>query len=220
MAEMNVSQFAKELGVQPALLLEQLQAAGVSRPLAENAALTEQDKTQLLDYLRRAHGANESKGKITLTRKQTTEIRAAGATGKARTIQVEVRKKRVFVQRDAEGIEVQAPVAEAPAAAAMSPVEIEAQRMRDEDDRRQREALERQAQEMREREERLEAEHRRAEEAAAEAVRREEEARREQERVTAMQASQVESAERAQAEWREKYGYGVSYADSAYYQRP
>ena len=101
MAEMNVSQFAKELGVQPALLLEQLQAAGVSRPLAETAALTEQDKTQLLDYLRRAHGANESKGKITLTRKQTTEIKKADATGRPRTIQVEVRKKRVFVKRDA-----------------------------------------------------------------------------------------------------------------------
>ena len=101
MAEMNVSQFAKELGVQPALLLEQLQAAGVSRPLAENAPLTEQDKTQLLDYLRRSHGASESQGKITLTRKQTTEIKKADATGRPRTIQVEVRKKRVFVKRDA-----------------------------------------------------------------------------------------------------------------------
>ena len=58
MAEMNVSQFAKELGVQPALLLEQLQAAGVSRPLAENAPLTEQDKTQLLDYLRKTPQAS------------------------------------------------------------------------------------------------------------------------------------------------------------------
>jgi translation initiation factor IF-2 len=114
MAEMNVSQFAKELGVQPALLLEQLQAAGVSRPLAENAPLTEQDKTQLLDYLRRSHGANESKGKITLTRKQTTEIKKADATGRPRTIQVEVRKKRVFVKRDANEA---VPAAEATAAA-------------------------------------------------------------------------------------------------------
>ncbi len=126
MAEMNVSQFAKELGVQPALLLEQLQAAGVSRPLAENAPLTEQDKTQLLDYLRRSHGANESKGKITLTRKQTTEIKKADATGRPRTIQVEVRKKRVFVKRDAnEAI----PAAEAtgaalPAAAEAAPEAI------------------------------------------------------------------------------------------------
>ncbi|MBY0437318.1 MAG: translation initiation factor IF-2 associated domain-containing protein, partial [Burkholderiales bacterium] len=115
MAEMNVSQFAKELGVQPALLLEQLQAAGVSRPLAENAPLTEQDKTQLLDYLRRAHGANDSKGKITLTRKQTTEIKKADSTGRPRTIQVEVRKKRVFVKRDANEA---VPLADAAAPAA------------------------------------------------------------------------------------------------------
>ncbi|MCE2945498.1 MAG: translation initiation factor IF-2 [bacterium] len=118
MAEMNVSQFAKELGVQPALLLEQLQAAGVSRPLAENAPLTEQDKTQLLDYLRRVHGANDSKGKITLTRKQTTEIKKADATGRPRTIQVEVRKKRVFVKRDANEA---VPLSEAAAAAAAAP---------------------------------------------------------------------------------------------------
>ena len=59
------------------------------------------DKTKLLDYLRKQHGAaGEPKKKITLTRKQTTEIKAAGSTGKARTIQVEVRKKRVFVKRD------------------------------------------------------------------------------------------------------------------------
>jgi translation initiation factor IF-2 len=200
MASTNVSNFAAELKVPAEVLLEQLRAAGVEKRSAEDL-LTESDKAQLLSALRRAHGADDApKKKITVVRKQTSEIKQADATGRARTIQVEVRKKRVFVQRDAEGIEVQAPVAEAPAAAAMSPVEIEAQRMRDEDDRRQREALERQAQEMREREERLEAEHRRAEEAAAEAVRREEEARREQERVTAMQASQVESAERAQAE--------------------
>jgi translation initiation factor IF-2 len=99
MAQTNVSQFASELGLAPALLLEQLKAAGVRKDEAEDP-LTEQDKTQLLEYLRRAHGASESKNKITLTRRQTTEIRKADATGKARTIQIEVKKKRVFVKRD------------------------------------------------------------------------------------------------------------------------
>ena len=41
------------------LLLEQLQAAGVNKTLAEDT-LTEQDKTQLLDYLRKSHGAGRS----------------------------------------------------------------------------------------------------------------------------------------------------------------
>jgi hypothetical protein len=63
-------------------------------------ALTDQDKAKLLDYLRRAHG-DESKTKITLTRKQTSEIKATDSHGRARTVQVEVRKKRVLVKREA-----------------------------------------------------------------------------------------------------------------------
>src|SRR5688572_12407197 len=101
MAQINVTQFAKELGLPPALLIEQLKAAGVSRALSADTALTEKDKTQLLDHLRQAHGAKEAKQKITLTRKQTTEIKKSDGTGKSRTIQVEVRKKRVLVKRDA-----------------------------------------------------------------------------------------------------------------------
>ncbi|MES2564587.1 MAG: translation initiation factor IF-2 [Pseudomonadota bacterium] len=101
MAQINVTQFAKELGLPPALLMEQLQAAGVARALSAEAELTEKDKTQLLDYLRHSHGAKEAKQKITLTRRQTTEIKKSDGTGKSRTIQVEVRKKRVLVKREA-----------------------------------------------------------------------------------------------------------------------
>src|SRR5258706_8435788 len=99
MAKSNVTQFAEELRLPVALLLEQLQAAGVKKKAGEDA-ITEQDKTRLLDYLREMHGNKEEKKKITLTRKQTTEIKKADATGKARTIQVEVRKKRTFVKVD------------------------------------------------------------------------------------------------------------------------
>src|SRR5262245_49694146 len=102
MAQLNVTQFATELGVPPAQLIEQLRAAGVKKALAAETALTESDKTQLLDYLRQSHGQKEEKKKITLTRRQTTEIKKSDSTtGKARTIQVEVRKKRVLVKRDA-----------------------------------------------------------------------------------------------------------------------
>ena len=91
----------KSLASRRRLLLEQLQAAGVSKQLVDDTPLTEQDKTQLLEYLRRVHGTKESKNKITLTRRETTEIKKADSTGKARTIQVEVRKKRVLVKREA-----------------------------------------------------------------------------------------------------------------------
>ena len=100
MAVTTVAQFAAELNRPAATLLEQLHSAGVAKASSEDV-LTEADKERLLDHLRSAHGtaAGERK-KITLTRKSTTEIKQADASGKARTIQVEVRKKRVFVKRD------------------------------------------------------------------------------------------------------------------------
>ncbi len=115
MAKSNVTQFAEELKLPVALLLEQLGAAGVKKKAGDDA-ITEQDKTRLLDYLREMHGNKEEKKKITLTRKQTTEIKKADATGKARTIQVEVRKKRTFVKVDKpeaapEPVKVVAPAA-------------------------------------------------------------------------------------------------------------
>src|SRR3989338_60264 len=94
MGKLNVAQFATELGLPVALLLEQLKAAGVSKE-QESDSLSEKDKAQLLEHLRQAHGAEKSAKKITLTRRETTEIKKADSSGRARTIQVEVRKRRV-----------------------------------------------------------------------------------------------------------------------------
>src|SRR5215831_14843448 len=99
MAQTTIEQFATELKMPSGALLEQLAKAGVAGKKAGDR-LSELDKTRLLDYLRKAHGGQDQKKKITLTRKQTTEIKAADSTGRARTIQVEVRKRRVFVKRD------------------------------------------------------------------------------------------------------------------------
>jgi translation initiation factor IF-2 len=123
MALMTVSQFATELKMPAPALLEQLAKAGVSKQ-ASNDTLSEQDKTRLLDYLRKAHGETTPKAKITLTRKQTSEIRASDSTGKARTIQVEVRKKRVFVKRDAAELAAEAAAEQAIAAAAEAPAPV------------------------------------------------------------------------------------------------
>src|SRR4051812_32733507 len=112
MASNNVDQFATELKMPADLLLTQLRAAGVDKSSASDA-LSKEDKDKLLTHLRRAHGAvpeGEMK-KITLTRKETTEIKQADSSGKSRTIQVEVRKKRTFIKRDE-------PVAEEAAAVA------------------------------------------------------------------------------------------------------
>mgnify|MGYP003693943727 CR=1 FL=1 len=113
MAQTTIEQFASELKMPAGALLEQLAAAGVSAK-KEGDKLTEVDKTRLLDYLRKQHWRRvRTEKRITLTRKQTTEIKAADSTGKARTIQVEVRKKRVLVRRDEEAATPAAPAVEA-----------------------------------------------------------------------------------------------------------
>ena len=155
MAVTTVAQFAVQLSRPATALLEQLQSAGVPKASADDA-LTDSDKERLLEYLRNAHGttASAERKKITLTRKSTSEIKQADASGKARTIQVEVRKKRVFVKRDdapleasgpsAEEIEAQqraeAEAAEAEARRLQEEREAEERRQREEDERRQREA--------------------------------------------------------------------------------
>jgi translation initiation factor IF-2 len=169
MAHTSVAQFASELKVPPSVLLEQLRAAGVEKKQAEDA-LSEQDKSRLLEYLRRSHGATDMKNKITLTRKQTSEIKKTDATGKYRTVQVEVRKKRVFVKRDPAEVTAAAVAAEAPpppppsptAPAALDTKQVE---LREEEARRQQQLAELQEAELREKQER---ERKEAEQKAAE----------------------------------------------------
>ncbi|MBC7716002.1 MAG: translation initiation factor IF-2 [Pseudorhodobacter sp.] len=101
MAVTTVAQFAAELKRPAAALLEQLQSAGVGKASTDDA-LTDSDKERLLDFLRVSHGTTvgTERKKITVMRKSTSEIKQADSSGKARTIQVEVRKKRTFVKRD------------------------------------------------------------------------------------------------------------------------
>jgi translation initiation factor IF-2 len=164
MAVTTVAQLAAELNRPAGTLLEQLQSAGVAKKSADDA-LTETDKERLLDYLRTAHGTGGSeRKKITLTRKSTSEIKQADASGKARTIQVEVRKKRVFVKRE------DAPAAdEAPAAPLLDEAEL---KKREEEAERQAELLRRQEEDLarRQREEAEKREREAAEAAAAKAA--------------------------------------------------
>ncbi len=152
MAQMSVAQFANELGLLPAVLLEQLQAAGVKKILVEDN-LTEQDKAQLLEYLRKTHGAADVKSKVTLTRRQTSEIRKADSSGRARTIQVEVRKKRTFTKPLANEPELESTeqkIQETPPAPARISVIDDAQiAIRNEEARKQAELIARQTEELR-----------------------------------------------------------------------
>jgi len=186
MAQSTIEQFATDLKMPAVALLEQLSAAGVADK-KHGDSLTEQDKTRLLDYLRKQHGAGgDGKKRITLTRKSTSEIKAADSAGKARTIQVEVRKKRVLVRREEEAAAAIPAVEEASKEAAATPVltaeEIAA-----------REAEARQAQELIARQEQD------LQKKQADAVKRKTKKEREAEEAAARVEAEAKAAEEAKA---------------------
>jgi translation initiation factor IF-2 len=189
MASINVEKFAAELKMPTDVLLEQLRSAGVRKASAQDD-LTESDKAALLSALRRAHGGpeDEAKKKITITRKQTSEIKQADASGRARTIQVEVRKKRTFVQRE-EGASPAALAAAEAAAAEAQRIEQEAEARREQEEQA---AREHQAAELLAKQQALELEREREAAAAAEAARREAEAQIERQRLIELQAQQAQ----------------------------
>ena len=190
MASNNVAQFATELKMPADLLLTQLRSAGVEKSSTSDP-LSKDDKDKLLNHLRRTHGAGETgeKKKITVTRKETTEIKQADSSGKSRTIQVEVRKKRTFVQRDDL-------VTTKPAAPAAPVIDAAEQARREEEARRQQELIARQEADLREKQDRLaklEAEE------AAQAKAAEEQAKREAAEQAKREAAAQAAAAAAQA---------------------
>ena len=181
MSSTTVAEFANELKKSADVLLDQLRSAGVSKA-SEGDALTDADKQKLLSYLQASHGTvSADRKKITLVKKSTSEIKQADASGKARTIQVEVRKKRTLIKRDDE-----------PVAAAEEPLEPQFDHAelakREEEARRQAELIRRQEEDL--------AEKRRLRE-AQEAAQRAELAAQEAQAVAQAQAL---AAEQAQAE--------------------
>lgn len=104
MTSTSVAELAAELHKPTHTLLEQLASAGVSKSSGADP-VSELDKQKLLSYLQISHGTTSGeRKKISLVKKSTSEIKQADATGRARTIHVEVRKKRTFVQRDDEPV--------------------------------------------------------------------------------------------------------------------
>ena len=169
MADVTVAQFAEVLKVPVDKLLVQLDQAGIKVGGAQ-AIISDEAKLELLTHLRRSHGQGDAPTgasappKITLQRKQQSEIKLASGAGRSRTVNVEVRVKRTYVKRD---------VLEQQAKAQQD--EIDAKKREAEDAvRLERERLERERLEA----ERIEAENRRRVEEEAAARKAAEEARR------------------------------------------
>ncbi len=99
----TVAQFADVLKVPVERLLEQLAEAGVD--IKDADALVDDDtKMVLLNHLQRRHGnedgAASTPTKVTLNRRDRSELKVSGSAGRARTVNVEVRRKRTYVKRD------------------------------------------------------------------------------------------------------------------------
>ena len=101
MADVTVSQFAEVLKVPVDRLLMQLDEAGIKVSGATDL-INDEAKMELLTFLRKSHGREEgaaAPSKITLKRKSQGEIKVATAQGRARTVNVEVRTKKTYLNR-------------------------------------------------------------------------------------------------------------------------
>ena len=112
MAEVTVKQLAEDVGAPVDRLLKQIVEAGL-KARSESDSVSSDEKQQLLAYLRKTHGeADAEPRKITLKRKTTTTLKA----GKAKTVNVEVRKRRTYIKRAELQPEAEAPKPEEPVA--------------------------------------------------------------------------------------------------------
>ena len=110
MAEVTVKQFADVVGVSLDRLRAQLEEAGLSEKQSSDL-ISDDEKSQLLTHLRRAHGKDETgtePSKVTLKRKTVTELkvptertrmRSRPKAGPSKTVSVEFRRKRTYVKR-------------------------------------------------------------------------------------------------------------------------
>lgn len=100
-ATVTVKKLAQVVNTSVERLLEQLKEAGITANADPDQVISEAEKHQLLAYLQRNHGAAApaaSSKQITIKRKTTSEIKVKGSQGRAKTVSVEVRKKRTYVK--------------------------------------------------------------------------------------------------------------------------
>src|SRR5690606_29663851 len=196
MADVTVSQFAEVLKVPVERLLTQLDEAGI-RVSGADDTISDEAKMELLTFLRRAHGRGDDAAprKITLKRKSQGEIKVASPQGRARTVNVEVRRKKTYLNRSV--LEEQARVQQEEVEKQRQEVDKQKQGQEAEHATQQEVEADRERQEV----EAREAELRRREQEEAEAQRRAEE----EARLLAEENARLlqEARERSEAELRQ-----------------
>lgn len=98
MADTSLEKLAQEVGKTVERLVEQFNEAGIKK--AKTDSVSEKEKQQLLDFLKKQHGGDAAPTKMTLQRKTVSTLSVAGQGGQSKDVKVEVRKKRTFVKRD------------------------------------------------------------------------------------------------------------------------
>ncbi|GDY28326.1 translation initiation factor IF-2 [Agarivorans sp. Toyoura001] len=100
MTEVSIKQLATDVGTNEDKLIQQFADAGIKKSLTDS--VTQEEKTKLLEHLKSQHGEESSPSRMTLKRTTKSTLNVAGTGGgKARSVQVEVRKKRTYVKRSA-----------------------------------------------------------------------------------------------------------------------
>ncbi|WP_105255354.1 translation initiation factor IF-2 [Pseudoalteromonas sp. T1lg75] len=194
MAEVSVTKLAEDIGTTVDKLLQQLDSAGIKKQAGDQ--VNESEKAQLLDHLSKQHGGAGASGpeRMTLQRKKKSTLSVTGSTGKAKAVQVEVRKKRTYVKKSALEEQQEQARLEAQEQARL---EAEAQ-AKQEAERKAKEEAERKANEEAERKAKEEAERKAKEEAKRKA-----EAQRKESKGSAKDEAQTQK-ERDEAERLQK----------------
>ncbi|GAC1370623.1 MAG: hypothetical protein NVSMB40_03790 [Aquirhabdus sp.] len=103
MADKSVNELAQQVGRPVEKLLAQLVEAGLPARAA-TGLVTDSEQEKLVAHLRQSHGQAAQDKQINLQRKTLGTAKVASSTGKAKTINVEVRKKHTFVKPDPAAI--------------------------------------------------------------------------------------------------------------------
>jgi len=180
MADVTVEQYAEVLKVPVDRLLSQLEEAGIELSKAEDI-ISDEAKVELLSFLKKSHGGSEGTGqprKVTLKRRTQSELRQAGAAGRARTVNVEVRRQRTYVKRDVLEAKAREEQDRLDEERRSREEEVEAERRREEEAQKLQQAEEQNLKEAEERSRQEAEEAKRQQDEEAERVRAEEEVRR------------------------------------------
>ena len=102
MSTTTVSKLSLALKISSDKLISQLKDAGIEVD-NENSVISNDQKLLLLNHLRGSHGTSKmtsSPKKLTVNRRSQSELKLSGGFGTTRTVNVEVRKKRTYLNKD------------------------------------------------------------------------------------------------------------------------